>query len=82
MTIFKWKTEFPKQFGLEKQTNIKKMGTFVCVMVLKLSKATILRLLIAVYAYASESSRFTLLVNGIGYYAKTYSLEDISVRRW
>ena len=34
---------------------------------------------IAVYVYAFESSRFTLLENGIGYYAMTYSLEDISV---
>ena len=32
----------------------------------------------AVYAYAFESSRFTLIENGIGYYAMTYSLEDIS----
>ena len=34
---------------------------------------------IAVYVYAFESSRFTLLENGIGYYAITYNLEDISV---
>ena len=34
---------------------------------------------IAVYVYAFESSRFALLENGIGYYAMTYSLEDISV---
>ena len=34
---------------------------------------------IAVYVYAFESSRFTLLENGIGYYAMTYSLEGISV---
>ena len=34
---------------------------------------------IAVYVYAFESSCFTLLENGIGYYAMTYSLEDISV---
>ena len=33
----------------------------------------------AVYVYAFESSRFALLENGIGYYAVTYSLEDISV---
>ena len=31
---------------------------------------------IAVYVYATESSRFGLLGNGIGYYAVTYSLED------
>ena len=31
------------------------------------------------YVYAFESSRFTLLENSIGYYAMTYSLEDISV---
>ena len=36
---------------------------------------------IAVYVYAIESSRFTLLENGIGYYALTYSLEGISVWR-
>ena len=34
---------------------------------------------IAVYVYAFESSRAALLENGIGYYAMTYSLEDISV---
>ena len=34
---------------------------------------------IAVYVYAFESSRFTLLENGIGYYAMIYSLEDINV---
>ena len=33
----------------------------------------------AVYVYAFESSCFTLLESGIGYYAMTYSLEDISV---
>ena len=34
---------------------------------------------IAVYEYAFESSRFTHLENGIGYYSMTYSIEDISV---
>ena len=34
---------------------------------------------IATYVYASESSRFTLLENDIGYYATTQSLEDISI---
>ena len=34
---------------------------------------------ITVYVYAFKSSRFTLLENGISYYAMTYSLEDISV---
>ena len=34
---------------------------------------------IAVYVYAFESSHFTLLENGIGYYAMKYSLEDISI---
>ena len=34
---------------------------------------------IAVYVYVFESSCFTLLENGIGYYAMTHSLEDISV---
>ena len=33
----------------------------------------------AVYEYALESSCFTLLENGIGYYAITYSLEDFSI---
>ena len=33
----------------------------------------------AVYEYALESSHFTFLENGIGYYAITYSLEDFSV---
>ena len=32
-----------------------------------------------IYVYAFESSRFTLLENGVGYYAMTCSLEDISV---
>ena len=36
-------------------------------------------LFIAIYVYASESSHFALLKNGIGYYAMTLSLEDISV---
>ena len=33
----------------------------------------------AIYVYASESSRFTLLENCIDYYAMTYSLEDIGI---
>ena len=33
----------------------------------------------AVYVYAFESSRFTLLENGIVYYATTYNLENISI---
>ena len=33
---------------------------------------------IAVYVYAFESCHF-ILENGIGYYAMTYSLEDINV---
>ena len=40
----------------------------------KTSKAAV-----AVYVYASESSRFALLENGIGYYAMTQSLGDINV---
>ena len=32
---------------------------------------------IAIYVYASESSRFALLENGVGCYAMIYSLEDI-----
>ena len=58
-------------------------------MVLKLSKiVTFLhffanvsnkpKAVIAIYVYAFESSRFAVLGNGIGYYAMTYSLEDIS----
>ena len=34
---------------------------------------------VAAYVYASESSHFSILENGIGYYAMAYSLEDISV---
>ena len=34
---------------------------------------------IEVYVYAFECSCFTLLENGIGYYAIVYSLEDISI---
>ena len=37
------------------------------------------KVVIAVYVYAFESSRFALLENGIDYSAMTYSLEDISV---
>ena len=37
---------------------------------------------IAIYVYASESSRFALLRNGVGYYAITESLEDIGVWSW
>ena len=33
--------------------------------------------IIAIYVYASESSRFALLENGVGCYAMIYSLEDI-----
>ena len=33
----------------------------------------------AVYLYAFESSLFTLLENGIGYYATAYNLENISI---
>ena len=59
------------------------------VMVLKQSKIVLLAIfyqcqqkskgVIAIYVYASESSRFALIENGVGYYAMTYSLEDISV---
>ena len=58
-------------------------------MVVKLSKivsflqffaAKFRRLLyVAIYVYASESSCFTLLKNGVGYYIMIYSLEDTSV---
>ena len=34
---------------------------------------------ITIYVYASETSRFALLENGIGYYATASSLKDISV---
>ena len=34
---------------------------------------------IAIYVYAFESSRFSLLENGIGYYAMIYCLEDTAV---
>ena len=36
------------------------------------------KVVVAVYVYAFESSHFTLLENGIGYYAMAYSSEDIS----
>ena len=59
-------------------------------MVFKLSKivsflqifadvSKIFKAVISIYVYASESSRFALLENSTGYYAMTYSLEDISV---
>ena len=35
----------------------------------------------AIYVYASESSRFAFLENGVGYYALIYSLENVSVWR-
>ena len=37
------------------------------------------KVVIAIYVYASKSYRLPLLENGIGYYAMTFSLEDISV---
>ena len=43
----------------------------------KTSKAVV-----AIYVYASESFHFALLENGVGYYAMTWSLEDISVWSW
>ena len=59
-------------------------------MVLKLSKiVSFLQLfadisqnsktVVAIYVYASESSCFTLLKNGVGYYAMIFSLEYICV---
>ena len=32
-----------------------------------------------VHVFTSESSHFALLENGLGYYAMTYNLEDISI---
>ena len=62
---------FPELWSL----NCQKLCLF-CIFagVSKTSKAAM-----AVYEYALESSCFTLLENGIGYYAITYSLEDFSV---
>ena len=37
---------------------------------------------IQIYVYESERSPFVLLENGVGYYAMTSSLEDISVWGW
>ena len=34
---------------------------------------------VAIYVYASESSPFTLLKNGVGFYAIIYCLEDMRV---
>ena len=34
---------------------------------------------VAIYIYASESSPFTLLKNGVGFYAIIYCLEDMRV---
>ena len=38
--------------------------------------------LIAIYVDASESTCFAHLGNGVGYYAMTYNLEDITVWSW
>ena len=37
------------------------------------------KVVIAIYVYASESSCFSFLANGIGYYAINYSLEDTDI---
>ena len=63
------------------------------VMVLKLSKTVSFlqtftevskksKAVIAIFVYASESSRFPVLEKGIGYYAMTKNLEDISDWSW
>ena len=86
MRIFKGKNEFPKQLGLEKQIK-KGVICLVFmspswVTVLKLSKIVSFlpfladiskksKAVIAIFIYASKSSRFDLLENGIGYYAMT-----------
>ena len=44
-----------------------------------LTSAKKTKVVIAIYVYASESSCFTLLDNGIGYHAMTWCLEDINV---
>ena len=85
MTIFKCKNEVPKQLGLEKQMKKNGVISVVFIspswfMVLKLSKIVSFlqffadiskksKAVIAIYVYASESSRFALLENGVGYYA-------------
>ena len=85
--IFKCKNEFPKQLRLEKQMKKNGVLCLVfmsCswIMVLKLSKTvSFLQIIadvskkseavIAIFVYASESSRFALLENGIGHHAMT-----------
>ena len=76
MTIFKCKNEFPEQLGIRKQ--MKKWGhlsgfdvfvlTYGPKIVRNCEKS---KAVIEIYVCASESSRLTLLENGIGYYAMT-----------
>ena len=54
----------------------KKLCPF-CIFFADVSKKS--KVVIAIYVYASKSYRLPLLENGIGYYAMTFSLEDISV---
>ena len=85
MTIFKCESEVLKQLGLEKQMKKNGVISVVFIspswfMVLKLLKIVSFlhffaavsiksKAVIAIYIYASESSSFALLENGVGYYA-------------
>ena len=80
LTIFKWKYEFPR---VRARIAEEKNGVICLVITLKLQKIVAFSIfffanvskkfkaVIATYVYASESSRFTLLENDIGYYAMT-----------
>ena len=53
------------------------MGSLVLFFFADISKSY--KAVVAIYVYASESSPFTLLKNGVGYYAMIYCLEDMRV---
>ena len=97
MTISKWNNEFPKQLRLKKQMRKNGLFVWFSCLLPELSSLNSQKFclyaffadvsnkskaVIAVYEYAFKSSRFVLLENSIGYYAMTYSLENISVWRW
>ena len=92
MTILQCKNEFPKQLGFKKlmkkigsfvwflclllelwSLNCQKLCPF-CIFFAYVSKKS--KAVIAIYVYASGSSRFALLENRIGYYV------DLEFRRY